>query len=187
MEALRLFIAVEVPAAAKAAVDQWLEPWRREERHVSWSRPASWHLTLSFLGEVEGERVEAITAGVQAAVRTMPPFAVGLGGLGVFPRVEAPQVLWLSMGKGSEALAALQARVAQALARIGFPPETRAFHPHLTLGRVRPGRRVQVPEERWTQEPWIEVWKVNAVQGFRSRLTPAGAQHETLFSGSLLG
>lgn len=155
---LRLFVALDLPAGAKAALAasckelQGLLP-----AGMRWVNPAGIHLTLKFLGAVEAGRVDALLAALRsaAAAGDQPPFPLHLDGLGVFPNRREPRVIWAGVGGDLDRLAKMQRRVEQAMARLGFPEESRAFRPHLTLGRVRdgvaPAARRQIGEIITTQ------------------------------------
>ena len=94
-----------------------------------WARPESIHLTLKFLGQVPVEAVARVAEALAAAVDGQPAFGVTAGGLGVFPGVRRPRVVWVGLAGETEALAGLQRRVDQGLAVRGFPPEQRPFRP----------------------------------------------------------
>lgn len=131
---LRSFIAIELADEARAAVEAYLAPLRTAPG-VVWPRGENLHLTLKFLGDVVPERLAALAARLEGVARAQAPFALTLAGVGAFPSWQRPRVLWI--GVVAPALAPLAAAVEAACAAERFPPETRPFHPHLTLGRVR--------------------------------------------------
>jgi len=71
--------------------------------------------------------------------RRHTPFTFTVGGVGCFPNLRRPGVVWVGVQEDSGALAALQRAVEKGLKPLGFEAERRAFHPHLTLGRTRKG------------------------------------------------
>jgi 2'-5' RNA ligase len=105
--------------------------------------------------------------------------------LGVFPRPQAPRVVWLGVDGELAKLRALQADVERFVAPLGFPAEQREFSPHLTLGRTDKGARTQelaaigsavagaVPPARVT-------WEVSQVALMRSELLREGARYTAL-------
>src|SRR5436190_9797038 len=102
------------------------------------------HLTLVFLGEVD----EAVAQSVVAAMSepfSLAPFALSIGGAGVFPPRGAPRVLWLGVLDGTAEAIALQRLVVDRLAPFGIEREARPFRPHLTLARWRESRGAQRP------------------------------------------
>lgn len=100
-------------------------------------RPESVHVTLAFLGQVDDARVPELVRALEGAARAGGRFSLGLGGGGSFGSPRAPRVLWVGVTGEVDALVALQQRVVEALAPLGFPPEERRFSPHLTLARAR--------------------------------------------------
>jgi 2'-5' RNA ligase len=133
----RGFVAVPLPETIRneaAAVVERL----RGCAEVRWTATANLHLTLKFLGNVEPRVLPALAAGLAGVARTAVPFEIELQGAGAFPRVDRPQVVWIGVVGGQEALAALAAGVDRACADAGFSREERPFRAHLTLGRVKP-------------------------------------------------
>jgi len=135
---IRSFIAVELTDAVRQALAgvQCDLKAQAPPRAVRWTRPDSIHLTLQFLGDILPDQVEAVAGALRVACAGRGPFAFELAGAGVFPNLNRPRVVWVGVVEPSGALAALQQRVAQALAPLGFSPEERAFTPHLTIGRA---------------------------------------------------
>jgi 2'-5' RNA ligase len=135
---IRSFVAVELTDAARRALAGVQRDLKTQAPPgaVRWTRPDSIHLTLQFLGDILPEQVEAVAGALDAACAGRAPFAFELAGAGVFPNLNRPRVVWVGVVEPSGALAALQQRVAQALAPLGFSPEERAFTPHLTIGRA---------------------------------------------------
>jgi 2'-5' RNA ligase len=114
------------------------------------------HLTLAFLGMVDSTKVPEIASRLQSAISAATPFTVEVTGAGMFPSVTRPQVLWVGIGGDDRPqLLALAARVAEELRQEGFEPEKRAYHPHLTLGRVR--RPPRATEQQALRE-WLAEW-----------------------------
>lgn len=141
----RLFIAVPLPAPARAAIEELVaavrlapEPAageRRDPRDVRWVRMDGLHVTLRFIGPTDARRLDAARAAVQAAAAGFERFEVGLAGAGAFPNLGRPRVLWLGLSRGLEPLNELTGRLARALAEHGWPHDDRPVRPHLTLAR----------------------------------------------------
>ena len=135
---IRSFVAVELTDEVRQALGAVQRDLKTQAPPgaVRWTRPDSIHLTLQFLGDVPPDQIEAVAGALRAACAGRAPFAFELAGAGVFPNVNRPRVVWVGVVEPSGALAALQQRVGQALAPLGFPPEERGFTPHLTIGRA---------------------------------------------------
>ena len=108
---------------------------------VKWVRPELMHVTLKFLGEVDPERAQQIGPALEKACGGAPPLRLAVSGAGSFPARGRPKVLWLGLGGRMEELAKLSQRVYSNMEGLGFESEERPFSPHLTLGRLRQGKR----------------------------------------------
>src|SRR5206468_849154 len=114
---------------------------------MRWVAKGNLHFTLKFLGPIDDLRIEPIGRALELAVRPFPRFTINAKGLGVFPNVKRPQVLWVEL-EGRDVIS-LASRVECALEPLGFRPEERDFKPHLTVGRWRhfEGPRARLREE----------------------------------------
>jgi 2'-5' RNA ligase len=187
----RLFVALELPEPARAA----LAAWGREvaagveaERSLRLLPADSLHATLCFLGWRDEGQAEAIAA---LMLRAVPPGAaepsLALGGPAWLPP-RRPRVLAVDLADSAEALAGLQARVSDALAAgAGFEPEARPFHPHVTVARVPRAVRATVTRARNELPPPAPLeFAGAAVTLYRSRLSRAGARYEPLARAELV-
>jgi len=184
-EAIRAFIAVELDGGVRAAVARLIRSLRAAPSggRVRWVRPENLHVTLRFLGDVASERVPAIARAVGEAVAGLRPFRLRLGAVMVFPSPRRPQVLAMEVDP-PQPLAQLAEAVEAAVVRVGFAAEPRAFHPHLTLGRLR-GRAIPRVTAPVTVEG--EAFGVEEIVLFRSELTRLGAIHTPLARMALGG
>jgi len=139
---MRLFAAVPLPEAAHAAAADVLRQLRSHGWPVRWVREDGLHITLKFFGEVVGERFDIITELVQFAVAGMAPVELAVTGAGAYPGLDRPKVIRLDLDAGGPELELLQDRLERGGLEIGFAPEGRPFHPHITLGRVKEGQRL---------------------------------------------
>lgn len=174
---MRLFVAVDVPDDIRDAIESEIVG---ELRHVvagaRWTRPEGRHLTLKFLGNVAEDRVEEIgrTLG-DVAVRDAS-FEARFAGIGGFPNVRRPRVLWIGVEEGSAELSELARAVESGFEPLGFEPEGRAFHGHLTLARFPSPRAIELPDI----DVRLRRFPVAEVVLFRSHLHPKGARYEAL-------
>ena len=191
---MRCFVAVLLDDAARAAGTEEVDRLRPLGRAVAWVPAANLHLTLRFLDEQPAAAVDRVVEGLEEAARLTPAFTLGLHGLGAFPGLERPRILWVGVAGGALEVRALQTRVETALDARGFGREARPWHPHLTVGRVfDPGR--------WRREAGPELRAAVARLGTRalaelpvarvalmqSELRPAGARYRELHAVTLSG
>jgi 2'-5' RNA ligase len=126
---IRLFAALELPPAVRDA----LLAVMGGVAGAHWQRDDQLHLTLRFIGEVDRHMAADISAAL--ATVNVTPFTLTLDGIGSFDRRGRVDSLWVGVTPRAP-VAALAKRIDAALARVGLPPETRAFVPHITVARL---------------------------------------------------
>ncbi len=171
----RLFVAIEVPDAVRDR----LAALKADVPGASWSKAASMHLTLRFLGD--GLSDGQLTA-VQRALERVhaAPFELMMSGVGRFPGGPRPaRVLWVGVSE-SEPLLALQTQVETAVESAGFPRE-REYSPHVTLARLRqPKASAEVQSFLAAHAGFnSEPFPVDQFVLFSSALTPRGPIYTT--------
>ncbi len=139
---MRLFVALELPPAARLAAAQVLDQLRQAGTDVKWVKPQNLHVTLKFLGQVEPRLLKEVGEQTKRVCAACPALELGLLGCGAFPSPQRPTVVWLGLSGQTEALAGLAGNLEKAMEPLGFAPEARPFQPHLTLGRLRRGHSV---------------------------------------------
>ena len=102
---------------------------------MRWREPEHYHVTLKFLGEVTENRLEGVQAALDHVASKTGHLDLEVKGFGAFPTIRHPTVIWIGI-EPSPALRCLKQDIEWALMGCGFDRETRAFHPHLTLGRA---------------------------------------------------
>ena len=184
----RLFVAVDVDenaraqiAAIAAAARRACSGLRRQPR-VSWVHVDRLHLTLEFLGEVD-EAAERRARSALAEPFAVAPFSLQFAGLGLFPSIGPPRVLWLGIGDGSSQLCAIQAELRRRVR--GSEGRGEEFKPHLTLARFRD--RVSRPDLREIVELDASAGpcRIDRVTLYESHLSPKGPTHIGLAEGPL--
>lgn len=164
----RLFVAIRPPAVIR----QQLLDVMGGVSGARWQTDEQLHLTLRFIGEVNRHAAEDVVAALGAVHH--PRFEIRVEGLGTFNRRGAPEVIWAGV-QPHEPLHGLHKKVDQACARVGIAPDTRAFHPHITLARMKRGAGPVghlVTGSGGFATPTFEVTHFGL---FESQLTPEGA------------
>jgi 2'-5' RNA ligase len=185
----RTFLAVTVPGAIAPRLERLQARLEHDTRQGHWSAPRPWHLTLAFLGDVPHADLLSVCRAAEEVAAAHPRFALKLQGVGAFPDPAHPRVVWAGVaGPGLDALGTIQAALAQALASLGYPGDHRAFHPHVTLGRLKPRRGSSLDMTgilsqftSWSTGPF----PVEEVVTFSSTLTPSGPEYAPLGRGRL--
>ena len=132
---MRLFVALNFPKKERQRIHRAARRLREEDLPVRWADPDAFHITLKFLGEVRAGGLTAIEESIGRVAASTAPFAVSMRGFGAFPTIRKPRVIWLGVDASPE-LRCLKQDLEWGLSDCGFAAETRAFHPHLTLGRA---------------------------------------------------
>jgi 2'-5' RNA ligase len=134
----RIFLAINLPAAERRAIHQATRPLRDAAGAVAWVAEEKLHLTLKFLGGQTAAAVEALRGALAPALAAAPAPALAIGGLGAFPDLRTPRVVWLGVEADAK-LELLHHDIESVCGGLGYEVEGRAFRPHITLGRVRDG------------------------------------------------
>jgi RNA 2',3'-cyclic 3'-phosphodiesterase len=184
---IRSFIAVELPEVVKSFLNGICSDLMRCGGDVKWVRPEGMHLTLKFLGNVREELIPAIESRLKSVLAEEAPMDMELRGVGAFPGLGKPRVVWAGLRDRSGRLAPLAARMEETLARLGFEPEKRPFSPHLTLGRVRSQIRSRdlVDAIRTKLDLAGPAFVADRVVFFESILKPSGAEYRPICSYKL--
>ena len=188
-QTLRVFIAAELPVAVNSVLESVQQELKSLRLKARWVKPENIHLTLKFLGNINPVDVDIINGALVEAAGNYAPFALTLGGIGFFPGIKRPRVVWAGLGGDIRMLLNLQRDLEDRLDTAGFPKEKRAYKAHLTLGRIRDavqpktvGQAVQKFSDLGGQK-----FTVDRITLFRSDLKPTGAVYSRLKQVGLSG
>ncbi len=173
---LRAFLAVDLTDAVKESVAAEISRLRPLlPRAVRWTRAENLHITLRFLGEISSDIVPKLVEALRVRVGAFPAFEAHLTEVTLFPSVRRPRVIAARVEPEQE-FSDLAAAVDSVVAVLGFPRESRPFHPHVTVGRWR-GRAPSAWESSSFPPATVSV---EAVTLFRSDLRPSGPIYSRL-------
>jgi 2'-5' RNA ligase len=190
MNLLRAFIAVEIPIELREAVGKATASLQKGiGSAVRWVPRENMHLTLKFLGDVSLANLEMLSQMLRAEADLFQCFDLHLSGLGAFPNLRRPRVLYIGI-QAPATLEALQRGIDSASHRLGYESEERGFSPHLTIGRVK--QNVNATEQqtirRSLEETRIDslgTARVDSVHLYKSDLKPTGSVYTRLYSAPL--
>lgn len=179
---MRAFIAIELPPAVQEGLAALVERLRESGARLTWVKADNMHLTLRFLGDVSSEALERLRGYLSDALADTHPFSLSVRGLGAFPNPRRPSVLWAGVECEGDELSRVQAAMEHAARAIGLAPETKAFHPHLTLARVKNPAEAAAVMPCWERETGFEggSFVANRAILFSSTLTPRGPVHRPI-------
>jgi RNA 2',3'-cyclic 3'-phosphodiesterase len=183
-DVLRLFVAVPLPDDVRDALAEVVEPVRSVV-DARWQSPATWHLTLRFLGDTPATAVPGVIDAVRFAAAQTRPFRVGLSGAGCFGRGGGRGVAWIGVEPGARELVAAAAALGTALDPAGAALE-RPLHAHLTLAREASEAAARALRTAIVDGPRL-TWNADRMVLFRSVLGRGGAVHSEVASASFTG
>ena len=184
---LRAFIAIELPEKVQESLQQVQKRFQAHRFKVRWVKTENIHLTLKFLGNIRVDVVEEIRQAISEEVENRGPFNLQARGVGVFPGVKRPKVLWAGLTGDIGQLVSLQQTIDGRLVGVGFTREKRKYKGHLTLGRIK-GRinsRQLVNAMGEIGDFESDPFTVNRVVLFQSRLKADGAEYTRLHAVNL--
>lgn len=186
-DTIRTFIAVEIPEKIVSSIANLQDRIKEHKFKIRWVRPERMHLTLKFLGDIVANDIEKVGGILVETVKGCPPLSLKAKGMGVFPGIKRPRVIWVGISGQLENLLRLQKSLDENLEDIGFPREKRPFKGHLTLGRIKTRidskklgdalRRFGIFES--------ETFTADKIVLYRSELKPSGAVYTKLVEVSL--
>ena len=190
-EIIRAFLAMDPPPEVLRRIADIQEVLKKTLRgSISWIRPEGIHLTLKFFGDMAAEDLQPISEVVSGQAAGTRPLHLNIKGLGVFPGIRRPRVLWLDVGGEVARLIALQGVLDQGFETCGIKKEERPFRAHLTLARIKSPQGLsgldKVLEEKEAES--AGSFEAKGLILFKSDLTPKGAIYTVLadfpFQGS---
>jgi RNA 2',3'-cyclic 3'-phosphodiesterase len=183
MEAtLRAFVAIQLTNDIIGHAKALQDALKKHGLKLKWVKPQNLHLTLKFLGDIPQADATAIGAALKTAARDEAPLELTVQGMGVFPGIKRPRVLWTGFGGEVDRLKELQSRIEDQLQPMGYHREKRAFNAHLTLARIKgavaPDRLLRAIEAVGCFQP--QPFEVRSVMLYKSDLRPTGAIYTLL-------
>jgi RNA 2',3'-cyclic 3'-phosphodiesterase len=185
MNAIRSFIAIELNQQVQQNLATVIARLKSPSANaVRWTTVQNIHLTLKFLGDVSPANMDHLKKMLQAQVSQQPRFSFQVSGIGAFPNLRRPRVIWAGVIAPLK-LDTLARLVEVETTRLGYPLEERPFSPHLTLGRVAQNATPEDVRRAADALTGISVDDLGAVDVrevtlFRSDLDPRGSIYTPL-------
>ena len=186
---LRVFLALNLPAPVRGAIAAATAPMRAAAHQLAWFEEEDLHLTMKFLGAQPSAAVETLRRALAPALARIVPVTLDVGGLGAFPDLRAPRVVWMGVAADSR-LELLHHDIELICAAEGYELEGRPFRPHITLGRARdalaegPARALRSAAKMVHHATRVPV---DSVEIMASRLEAGGVRYTALESVALRG
>ena len=181
MANIRTFIAIELPDELKQDVDKLIVGLKPFGPEVRWVRAANLHFTLRFLGDIEKNDIPKLNEHLQTHLSKISSFKLNLAGLGCFPNMRRPRVVWLGCDGDMEMLKQVAFQVESVCEAVGFGKADKPFSPHLTIGRIKIPQGLEPLINRLDAvNSTTKDFTVSQVIVFKSDLSPRGPTYTPL-------
>ena len=176
MDVIRTFIAVEIPANIRQKLAEVSDELSRLGVDAKWVPKENFHITLKFLGNVKAELIANVSEVVKSVVDQTSSFDIALAGLGAFPRLSRPSVVWVGISEGTSEIKSLAEHIDSKLVNLGFEREARPFSGHVTLARIRTLKNIDKLREKIEilKDQYIGAFGVKSVVVMKSDLQRTG-------------
>lgn len=187
---MRLFVALDIPDEIRQRIARFVEGLQSYAPDANWVKPASYHVTLKFIGEKSPDDAQQLKRAL--SVISSSPVRIAFRGFGFFPSANSPRVFWAGM-EHDDVLPQFAQSVDEACSNLGIPREEHEYRPHLTLARggsgsprpkhgERANPKLKHLAEKLQSFPVPDFGTMTAQEFFlyESKLSPAGAQYTKL-------
>ncbi|MEA1881455.1 MAG: RNA 2',3'-cyclic phosphodiesterase [Candidatus Marinimicrobia bacterium] len=178
---IRTFVAIPVPELVYALQDSLKATVDPKIGKIRWVRKDQLHLTLKFLGDTTQDYIEKIRLTMQKIADQSNPFNLTIKGTGCFPKIERPRVMWAGINGEVDKLNKLVEAIQNDLDPLGFPKDSHAYHPHITLGRARYPQKNTPDISQFLKTTFDLIqFRIEKVQFISSELFPNGPVYTIL-------
>lgn len=174
---IRSFIALDIGDEVRKNLSELIDDLKNTRADIRWAKPGSIHLTLKFLGDIPPDDVDRIESAIKKASHDFEPFKIEVKGLGVFPSIKRPRIIWTGLIEPAGTLKRLAKSIENKCAKRGYKPEKRPFKAHLTIGRVRSLKGIDALKGKIEAGAELELgaFKADSIALFKSDIKPGGA------------
>ncbi len=179
---IRTFIAIDVPEKIKEQIfEVEKELMKSCTEGVKWEEKEKFHITLKFLGDVNEDAIDSIYDVLSENLTGFGKFSIIYKGVGCFPELKRPRVIWIGCEDPSGKLFELQKIVEEKMSELGFEKEDKEYHPHVTLGRVKNPKNISNLTKKIESINFeSEAGEVAEVLIMKSDLKPSGSVYTVL-------
>jgi len=183
---MRVFVGVLLDKEAGRGVEKVINKVRRGHWPVRWVDKEKWHVTMAFVGQGSKSKVEQVVGAVRKGAKEIKPFEVGFKGLGAFPDLFLPRVVWMGLKGDLKSMFGLVKGVREELERVSIEFDKKPFRSHVTVGRVeRLAKRKQRLElgkylQKKRQLDVPQQWRVDRVVVYESKMGSVGFEYRII-------
>jgi RNA 2',3'-cyclic 3'-phosphodiesterase len=186
---MRAFLALDLPPSVRDRLQDLIRDLSSDRRRVKWCNPLQIHVTLKFFENLPEAGLSSVIDALSGVCGGWTPLTVVVKGAGFFGSGERIRVVWAGLEEPAGNLVRLQRALEEALKPLGFPPEGRPFHPHLTLGRLKEPARDPDLAQALRKNAGFEGgnFLADRLILYSSTLTPSGPIYRAVHSWPLEG
>ena len=178
---IRTFIAIPVPESLFLLQENLKNKIVKKTGKVRWMKRDQLHLTLKFVGDTPEESIDDVLGVMQKVAIQMTPFKIFIQGVGCFPKIERPRVMWVGLDGGISKLNQLVTAVHDRLHPLGFPREEKEFHPHITMARAKYPQKKTPDISSFLNTTYEPIpFRIEKIQFISSELFPNGPVYTIL-------
>ena len=178
MGVIRTFIALETPEADRKLLSSIQSQLQEGSSDVKWESEDKFHTTVKFLGDTDENRIHRLSNSMKSVLAAFHPFSLTYDSVGFFPNWQSPKVVWVGSTEPVPIISQIKTKLDKELAQMGFEIEKRAYHPHITMGRIKGENGIEhllSRAENLTFEPI--TMQINEFVLMKSILRPEGSQY----------
>ncbi len=178
---IRTFIAIPVPESVFVLQGNLKNTIAKKTGKVRWVKRDQLHLTLKFVGETPEESIDDVRGVMQKVSNQMTPFKIFIQGVGCFPKIERPRVMWVGLDGEIDKLNQLVTAVHCGLDPLGFPRDEKEYHPHITMARAKYPQKKTPDISTFLDTSFDTIpFQIKKVQFISSELFPNGPVYTIL-------
>jgi len=186
-DTIRAFIAIPLNPKIQHSIGHMQDHLKKNNNDVKWVKLENIHITLKFLGNVDMEQINSVKQVLAILTQNTRPFKVELSQLGAFPNINHPRTLWVGLKDSKQQLSRIAAALDKALGKIGFQDDQKPFSPHVTIGRIRSSKNINLLSRSMSnyQISQDQTQTVSKIILFKSTLSSQGPIYESLYQSKL--
>ena len=171
---MRLFVAVDIPVNSDI---EGVVNYVKKSGKVKAVERENLHITLKFLGEVSEDKLPDIKNCIEKSCKDFKKFSIKLKGLGAFPSLSRPRVIWIGVDDGKDVLSEIMRRLDVCFQKLGFKKE-KSYVPHMTIARVK--GFIKLDPRPYLKKDFGPVM-IEEIKLKKSTLTPKGPIYDDIF------
>ena len=177
----RIFVGLKLSGHLVSTIPMIKSTIIDKKKLISWVSGRNLHLTLSFIGEIEPDKVEFLKEKLETITK-FNSFDINISGTGCFPTFENPRVLWLDINQGREELSNIQSLVEERTIPFKKNQKEERFVPHVTIGRIKNlNKNINLDLSTFSNAVYSDIKiPVKTIYLFKSQLLESGVKYSVI-------